>query len=111
MLMFAQAFPPGAQLLPVTAPSGPVKVWATAAPDGTRDRPDQQGHDRRPVTVQLQLTRQQTPATLEVADRAECSPRPAASPSAARRSATTTHDRDCSPDRSRPTQTVARCCR
>jgi hypothetical protein len=29
MLMFGQAFPSGAQLLPVTAPAGPVKVWAT----------------------------------------------------------------------------------
>jgi hypothetical protein len=29
MLLFAQAFPPGAQMLPVTAPSGPVKIWAT----------------------------------------------------------------------------------
>jgi hypothetical protein len=35
MLMFAGAFPAGAQLLPVTAPSGPVKVWATRAPDST----------------------------------------------------------------------------
>jgi hypothetical protein len=34
MLMFAQAFPPGAQLLPVTEPGGPVKIWATRAPDG-----------------------------------------------------------------------------
>jgi hypothetical protein len=32
--MFAQAFPPGARLLPVTAPSGPVKVWATVGVDG-----------------------------------------------------------------------------
>jgi hypothetical protein len=32
--MFAQAFPPGAQLLPVTAPSGPTKVWATQGSDG-----------------------------------------------------------------------------
>ena len=29
LLMFAQAFPPGAHLLSVSAPSGPVKVWAT----------------------------------------------------------------------------------
>ncbi len=29
MLMFSQAFPPGAQLLPVTAPAGAVKIWAT----------------------------------------------------------------------------------
>jgi hypothetical protein len=34
MLMFAQAFPPGGQLLPVTMPAGEVKVWATTAPDG-----------------------------------------------------------------------------
>ncbi len=32
--MFAQAFPPGARLLPVTAPSGPVKEWATLGSDG-----------------------------------------------------------------------------
>jgi hypothetical protein len=35
LMMFAQAFPPGARLLPVTAPAGPVKLWATQAPDGT----------------------------------------------------------------------------
>ena len=34
MLMFAEAFPPGAQLLPVSAPAGPVKVWATRSPTG-----------------------------------------------------------------------------
>jgi hypothetical protein len=34
MLMFAQAFPPGAQLLPVTAASGPVKIWATRSSTG-----------------------------------------------------------------------------
>ena len=34
LLMFSQAFPPGARLLPVTAPSGPVKVWATIGVDG-----------------------------------------------------------------------------
>jgi hypothetical protein len=33
-LVFSQAFPPGARLLSVTAPAGPVKVWATQAPDG-----------------------------------------------------------------------------
>jgi uncharacterized membrane protein YgcG len=33
--LFAQAFPPGAQLLPVSAPGGPVKVWATRGADGT----------------------------------------------------------------------------
>ena len=35
LLMFAQAFPTGAQLLPVSAPAGPTKVWATQGPDGT----------------------------------------------------------------------------
>jgi hypothetical protein len=34
MLMFAQAFPPGAQLLPVSEPAGPVKIWATRGTDG-----------------------------------------------------------------------------
>lgn len=33
-LAFAQAFPPGARLLNVFSPPGPVKVWATQAPDG-----------------------------------------------------------------------------
>jgi hypothetical protein len=35
LALFAQAFPPGAQLLNVKAPSGPTKVWATQAADGT----------------------------------------------------------------------------
>ena len=34
MLMFAQAFPPGAQLLPVSEPAGQVKIWATRGTDG-----------------------------------------------------------------------------
>jgi hypothetical protein len=34
MLMFAQAFPPGARQLSVTAPGGLLKLWATQAPDG-----------------------------------------------------------------------------
>ena len=34
LLMFAQAFPPGARLLKTTAPAGPVKVWATQGGDG-----------------------------------------------------------------------------
>lgn len=29
LVLFAQAFPPGARLLPVTEPAGPVKIWAT----------------------------------------------------------------------------------
>jgi hypothetical protein len=35
LMMFAQAFPPEARLLPVSAPSGPLKVWATQGSDGT----------------------------------------------------------------------------
>jgi hypothetical protein len=34
MLMFAEAFPPGAQLLQTDAPAGAVKVWATRGTDG-----------------------------------------------------------------------------
>ncbi|MGA9859960.1 MAG: glycosyl hydrolase family 79 C-terminal domain-containing protein [Solirubrobacteraceae bacterium] len=33
--MFAQAFPPAARRLAVSAPAGPVKVWATQGDDGT----------------------------------------------------------------------------
>jgi hypothetical protein len=36
LLMFSQAFPPGARLLPVSAPAGPVKVWATEGNGITR---------------------------------------------------------------------------
>jgi hypothetical protein len=35
LLMFAQAFPRGARLLRVGAPSGPLKVWATQDSNGT----------------------------------------------------------------------------
>lgn len=35
LLLFAQAFPVGARLLPVTIPAGQVKAWATQAADGT----------------------------------------------------------------------------
>jgi hypothetical protein len=36
MLMFVQAFPPGARLLPVSAsPGGPLKIWATRDTRGT----------------------------------------------------------------------------
>jgi|SRR5579884_27892 len=35
MMMFAQAFPPGSQLLQVSAPNTPLKVWADQDPSGT----------------------------------------------------------------------------
>jgi hypothetical protein len=63
LLMFARAFPAGARLLSVSAPSGPVKAWATQAPDG---------HvrvvliNKDPVTdviVHVALPGAQTPAT------------------------------------------------
>jgi hypothetical protein len=54
MLMFAQAFPPGARLVPVHAPAGPVKIWATSAPDG-RTRVTLINQDSRPHLVELQL--------------------------------------------------------
>jgi hypothetical protein len=34
MMLFADAFPPGARRLPVNVPDGPVKVWATRAASG-----------------------------------------------------------------------------
>jgi hypothetical protein len=64
MLMFAQAFPAGARLLPVNAPAGPVKVWATLAPDG-RTRVALINKDSRPHRVQLQLSPSAARAELE----------------------------------------------
>jgi hypothetical protein len=64
LMMFAQAFPPGAQLLPVTAPSGSVKVWATQAPDGHTRVVLINKDDRTQSLVQLQLPGDQTPATV-----------------------------------------------
>ncbi|MBV9805399.1 MAG: hypothetical protein JO130_19530, partial [Solirubrobacterales bacterium] len=54
MLMFAQAFPPGARLLPVHAPATPVKVWASTGPDG-HTRVTLINKDSRPHRVELQL--------------------------------------------------------
>lgn len=64
MLMFAQAFPPGAQLLPVHLPAGPVKVWATRGEDG-HTRVTLINQDSRPHTVELQLPSAGGPAELE----------------------------------------------
>jgi hypothetical protein len=54
-LVFSRAFPPGAHLLPVTAPSGAVKVWATQAPDGKLRVAMINKSPDTPAQVQLQL--------------------------------------------------------
>ena len=64
MLMFAQAFPPGARLLPVNAPAGPVKVWATLAPD-EHTRVVLINKDSSPHRVELQLPPSAAPAEIE----------------------------------------------
>jgi hypothetical protein len=65
MLMFAQAFPPGAQLLPVSQPAGPVKIWATRATNG-RTRVVIINKDPDNVqTVQVSVPRSGGSATLD----------------------------------------------
>jgi hypothetical protein len=64
MLMFAQAFPPGARLMTVHAPAGPVKVWATHGADG-RTRVALINQDSRPHRVELQLPSAGGQAELE----------------------------------------------
>lgn len=64
MLMFAQADPAGARLLPVNAPSGPVKVWATVAPNGST-HVVVINKDSRPHRVELQMAPSAAPAKLE----------------------------------------------
>ena len=69
LLMFAQAFPPGAQLLPVggaPAASGPVKVWATLAPDGTTRVVMINRDPSNAATVQLQLPGAQSTASVQL---------------------------------------------
>jgi hypothetical protein len=63
--LFADAFPPGAKLLSVSAPAGPVKVWATLGTDG-RVRVVLINKDpSTSVSVNLQLPGAATPATDE----------------------------------------------
>jgi hypothetical protein len=64
MLMFAQAFPVGAQLLPVQVTPGAVKVWATRGLDG-HTRVTLINQDSRPRQVQLQLPLAGGPGQLE----------------------------------------------
>jgi hypothetical protein len=65
MLMFAQADPPGATLLNVTAPSGPLKVWATQAPDGQTRVVLINKDLANAYTVQLALPGDPAPASVE----------------------------------------------
>ncbi len=65
LLMFAQAFPPGARLLPVTAPAGSLKIWATQATDGTTRVVVINKSPDTPVQVQLQLPGPPTAAGAE----------------------------------------------
>jgi glycosyl hydrolase family 79 len=66
MLLFAQAFPPGAQPLPVNvSPSGPLKVWATGGP-GFPTRVVLLNKDpTNPYQVQLQVAGLTGPAQVE----------------------------------------------
>jgi hypothetical protein len=63
LMLFAQAFPPGAQLLPVTEPPGPVKVWATLGSDGHTRVVLINKQNATPASVILQLTGYQTDMT------------------------------------------------
>ena len=68
--MFAQAFPPGAQLLPVTPPAGHVKVWATHGADGRHTgRPDQQADPHAGAASSSQLPGGQSRLTVSALPR------------------------------------------
>jgi Glycosyl hydrolase family 79 C-terminal beta domain len=64
-MMFARAFPPGARLLPVTMPSGPVKVFSTLGADGHTRVVLINKDTTTPVTVNLQLPSSTAPARVE----------------------------------------------
>jgi glycosyl hydrolase family 79 len=64
MLMFAQALPAGARLLPVREPTGPVKVWATLGLDG-HTRVTVINKDSRARRVELQLPPSPVQAEVE----------------------------------------------
>jgi hypothetical protein len=65
LLMFTRAFPPGARQLQLSAPAGPLKAWATQAPDGHVRVVLVNKDPVSPVTVRVQLPGPQTPATTE----------------------------------------------
>ncbi len=64
LMMFADAFPPGARLLTVSAPTGPVKVWATVGTDGRVHVVLINKDPSVAVSVHLQLPGTATPATV-----------------------------------------------
>jgi hypothetical protein len=65
MLLFAEAFPPGAQLLRVSAPDGPVKVWATHATNGQTRVVLINKDPSAAATVQVRLPATSAPASLQ----------------------------------------------
>jgi hypothetical protein len=65
LLLFNRAFPPGAKLLSVAAPSGPVKVWATSGVDGKTRIIVINKDPTAEHTVQLQLPGTQSEGSLE----------------------------------------------
>jgi hypothetical protein len=65
MMLFAQAFPPGAQLLQTSAPAGPVKLWATRGTDSRLHIVLINKDPTTSVTVSVSLPGQATPASLE----------------------------------------------
>ena len=65
MLMFAQAAPPGSRLLPIGGvPDGPLKVWATLAPNGTVRVVVINEDPANPQSVLLQPPRNSSSATV-----------------------------------------------
>lgn len=65
LYMFAQAFPPDARLLRVSAPGGSLKVWASRGPDGAVRVTLINQDPTRDHTVQIQLPGSPGPASLE----------------------------------------------
>jgi Glycosyl hydrolase family 79 C-terminal beta domain len=56
LLMFAEAFPPGAQLLGTSIPDGPVKLWATRSSTGSLHIVLINKDPMNPANVHLQVT-------------------------------------------------------
>jgi hypothetical protein len=63
--VFAQAFPPGARMLPVNIPAGPVKVWATLGADGHTRVTLINKEATTPVSIRLTLPSDSSPAQLQ----------------------------------------------